>query len=964
MEAAPLYKRPQVLVTQELLSSLSREINSLSDESFTTRKQALEKLYDCCMNIKPRLTLRKLYTGEGQEILEHLSKPLLKRFSDDREKCREVAIKLYKELIARCEDVSHFLPYIFTVLVERLGAVDLEGIQDIPEQMRPNPSQKPQILKSPPENSEEIRLLIAELVMVLVCTGLENFINIIDEVTNVLRALAMDPANSNVMIEACRAISEMCRNAPKLLLHYSEGLARSLFTCLVHKHSRVRTAGLEALGQVLYAGAYKYNAKIMELLIGFRDPNLVPIKDFYEPSTKINYLARFVNDSSPQVREMFYRVISDWIIQLPDKYDHESRLIPYLIAGLFDPLPDIQNLCFEQIEEIGQVYETEKEKEIREMRQMGYQEPWTCDGLMTDLPLPDPFVKRPRLGARLFFRQYVMRYLKGIFTELNDWISSSRLHAANLLLALVIFTEDYITQHLDAMLSAMYRNISLNDSPEVVKKLETVLKLAGRFVDAESYAPQIISAIRPAKSSQGWCSVFICTRSTVPASIQEPALAVLKHLLAGAVEATPPERGLYRISGVVTPILNALHDSVPYLNINSGIEMLGILASIIVKAHSRMDELENLDSISSNCEKFLSLALKAEACSSKNNEVSELSQQVVESLSEICKYEERRQSNDSSILLASVKVIFEDLIKLPIENWHSQDENWLLFRCLVKKMNRVEIELKTATNTNYTVCIMNRIVSSPTAYTIVKECISIVKELFPTIKDAYHRVIIPSLITSYTNSDAKSRIQQSALSVLRDSSFNEVSAELLVGLHECIINTNSSIQLEGLGCMTGTFHDLASYLLTDDSLLHQLKFKGESLPANICRDLLNLVTDTDNMVKARSLECMYQLLDALPAVIVDSTFLNDIKLGRVPSIRYIVNEFEQALVGDLKLLIRKLLEVILDEEESSIRQKAHDCLVLIHKRNAKAIVMEALESRHGGMLKRWEYLNAVIEVSS
>jgi hypothetical protein len=109
---------------------------------------------------------------------------------------------------------------------------------------------------------------------------------------------------------------------------------------------------------------------------------------------------------------------------------------------------------------------------------------------------------------------------------------------------------------------------------------------------------------------------------------------------------------------------------------------------------------------------------------------------------------------------------------------------------------------------------------------------------------------------------------------------------------------------------------------------------------------------------------MYQLLDALPAVIVDSTFLNDIKLGRVPSIRYIVNEFEQALVGDLKLLIRKLLEVILDEEESSIRQKAHDCLVLIHKRNAKAIVMEALESRHGGMLKRWEYLNAVIEVSS
>lgn len=600
---------------------------------------------------------------------------MLKRFSDDREKCREIAIKLYKELISRSEDVSPFLPYIFTVLVERLGAVDLEGTQSLPEQMKPNPSQKPQVLKCPPENSEEIRFLIAELVTVLVCTGLENFINIIDEVTNVLRALAMDPANSNVMIEACRAISEMCRNAPKLLLHYSEGLARSLFSCLVHKHSKVRTAGLEALGQVLYAGVYKYNAQIMENLVGFRDPNLVPIKDFYEPSTRINYFARFVNDGSPQVREMFYRVISDWIIQLPDKYDHETRLIPYLIAGLFDPLPDIQNLCFEQIEEIGQVFETEKEKEIREMRQMGYQEPWTCEGIMGYLPLPDPFVKRPRLGARLFFRQYVMRYLKGIFNELNDWISTSRMHAANLLLALVIFTEDYITQHLDVLLSAMYRNLTLIDTPEVGKKLETVLQLIGRYVDAESYVKQIISSIRPNKPSSGCCSVFICSSSTVAVTIQESALPVLKHLLAGAVEATPPERGLYRIQGVLLPILTALHDCVPYLTMNSGVELLGILHSIVVRAHSRIDELEDLELISSNCEKILSLALKSEACSSKSVEATDLSDQILTSLSEICKYEERRNSSDDSILLLSVNSLLEDLSKLPIENWHNLDEN-------------------------------------------------------------------------------------------------------------------------------------------------------------------------------------------------------------------------------------------------------------------------------------------------
>jgi len=29
-------------------------------------------------------------------------------------------------------------------------------------------------------------------------------------------------------------------------------------------------------------------------MVGFRDPNIVPIKEFYDPSTKINYFAMFI----------------------------------------------------------------------------------------------------------------------------------------------------------------------------------------------------------------------------------------------------------------------------------------------------------------------------------------------------------------------------------------------------------------------------------------------------------------------------------------------------------------------------------------------------------------------------------------------------------------------------------------------------------------------------------------------
>lgn len=52
----------------------------------------------------------------------------------------------------------------------------------------------------------------------------------------------------------------------------------------------------------------------MEILIGFRDPNLVAIKDFYEYTTKINYFALLINDPKTSVRDMFIRCLGDWFL--------------------------------------------------------------------------------------------------------------------------------------------------------------------------------------------------------------------------------------------------------------------------------------------------------------------------------------------------------------------------------------------------------------------------------------------------------------------------------------------------------------------------------------------------------------------------------------------------------------------------------------------------------------------------
>jgi hypothetical protein len=48
------------------------------------------------------------------------------------------------------------LQLLLPILVEKLGAEDLEGIEHLPEEMRPSLSQKPQVVKNPPESSEEV----------------------------------------------------------------------------------------------------------------------------------------------------------------------------------------------------------------------------------------------------------------------------------------------------------------------------------------------------------------------------------------------------------------------------------------------------------------------------------------------------------------------------------------------------------------------------------------------------------------------------------------------------------------------------------------------------------------------------------------------------------------------------------------------------------------------------------------
>ena len=101
------------------------------------RKFALLRLYEIFVLAKNKAPNR-IY----QELLPEIQKQLFKRLMDPMEKCRELTALVIKEFFSRCDDLTLSIPYLLPILVERLNAEDLEGVDYLEEKMKPVSNQK------------------------------------------------------------------------------------------------------------------------------------------------------------------------------------------------------------------------------------------------------------------------------------------------------------------------------------------------------------------------------------------------------------------------------------------------------------------------------------------------------------------------------------------------------------------------------------------------------------------------------------------------------------------------------------------------------------------------------------------------------------------------------------------------------------------------------------------------------
>ncbi|CAM9789668.1 unnamed protein product, partial [Discosporangium mesarthrocarpum] len=499
-------------------------------------------------------------------LLDDMAKLLFRRFGDPAEGCRHVilgtAIRMVTLFVQHVTDLTPHLAYFFPVLMSR--AVPASASFDPEMQLfiinkneheeykrgkvTGQQDRSASIHMKVMESSEELRLMLCQLVgcliqaltnrgsvgvlrpyfddmiMYLQCQTMDPYPLLKEEALAIISSLAVDPT-----LEQASYFNMTKKIFTCGMKFYAVAIVRAIIPQIRHRHSKVRLAALEAVwktvevpdrAKVKGAGT----AAIVDL-VGFREDNVLPVAAFYgKGDTLVNHLAELTTDRIVAVREKTTAMLASWLTTLPDRYDHHTRLLPYLLNAVTDEAEVMSTRALEALSLCGHEYEREHQDEVIERRQFG------VDGdirVNYAKPLPKPFKSRPRIGARLYVRGNTRRFLQPLLSELCNWVSHTRLQSARLFRTLIVYCEEHLTVEMHKLIPQLQKALMLacNDKDaELHEVLLECCELLGRFVAPVSYLPHILPRI------QGELAV---TPFGIDANCRSSALAILSKMNEG-----------------------------------------------------------------------------------------------------------------------------------------------------------------------------------------------------------------------------------------------------------------------------------------------------------------------------------------------------------------------------------------------------------------------------------------------
>jgi hypothetical protein len=514
-----LLQGPVLVSYNDLSSLLSKYSSRVNDSDLSTRKNAFIELHHLLFFEK------KLSEEDYSLVFQDFSKIIFKRYADASEKCREMSQKLTKSFFSSSCDLVPVLGYYFPALMQRLppGTAYDDGLkifindEETHEAYKRGKAvdrqDKTGILGDPVavkiiESSEEIRFLACDALSCLLQRSIElNNCSILhpyfEDIIFFLQVQLRDPL-PDLKVLACNALELLAKTKDFEIgmKYYSIALVRALLPLLRHRHAKVRYASLAAMHYVMIvpdrSKRKASGSEAIQDLVGFREDNVLPIAAFYKPDVSINYLAELVSDASQMVRSELVAFLSSLLLDIDDRFDHCTRLLPYLLDLMTDEVPTVSFAALTVLQGCGKQYEEEHYTEILEKKQYGMDA--TNDRINLEKgSYPTPFTERPGLGMRYYVRGNSKRFLLALVNELTNWRAPTRLKSANLLKLIIVLCEEQLTMEASSLLPLLIKALKFaredNDQVLVTTLLE-VFELLGRYLLPELYVFYLLPRLR------------------------------------------------------------------------------------------------------------------------------------------------------------------------------------------------------------------------------------------------------------------------------------------------------------------------------------------------------------------------------------------------------------------------------------------------------------------------------------
>jgi dynein assembly factor 5 len=273
---------------QQYHLKFNKFLQSIKDDSKIKRKQALESI---SKEIQHQIDTNTL----TNDLSKFLLKQILPIINDQYETCRELSIDLLINLNNKFNLSDDLLSVLILALRQRLGQKDII------------------------EPSEEIRLKLFELIYNLINKCDKNLLNIhLDDLVAILQNSFHDNY-AEVKKKGCLCTRALAKKVSSEFHKQSEALIKPLLLNITHQHSRVRKDIVECIGDVIL---YGNNKSVDDVLF---------------------HLSQRLFDQAHIVRLSVINVVGMWLLDLMDRYSYHYKLMPLLLTGFSDEIPEIKD---------------------------------------------------------------------------------------------------------------------------------------------------------------------------------------------------------------------------------------------------------------------------------------------------------------------------------------------------------------------------------------------------------------------------------------------------------------------------------------------------------------------------------------------------------------------------------------------------------------------------------------------